>query len=242
MKFVGNFGITLTLVAAGVIFTGCGKKATVALQLANTTALMMQTQDVGLQSATPNPESYVEPASLKMKFIAAYLSEDIDPVTQNNTGDTQMFWLNSECNENISDCNADALTTFFDFTNPAEANTALNSQGRAISLGTYKYVRLEFCKYGATGNVKVTGNHTDASEVTVTYGGCGETSAEMVPPLELKADETVKILLSYDLTDGINVQDGDSVGTSTNCALDTNPATDKTVCIGSINFNPSVVR
>ncbi|MCM2279479.1 MAG: hypothetical protein NDJ89_15495 [Oligoflexia bacterium] len=151
----------------------------------------------------------------------------------------RMFYLNSGCNEDISSCNADSLTSFFDFTSPAEANATLNSQGREIETGTYKYVRLEFCKYGATGNVTVLGTYTGASPVTLTYGGCGETSAELSPPLELSSGDSVQIQLSYDLTHTINVTDGTTT-TSSNCAVDSGAS--KVVCLGSLSFNPSVVR
>lgn len=173
--------------------------------------------------------------SFKKKLIAAYLAEDVDPVTQNNIGNTSMFWLNSECSEDISNCNTFSpdrnggtathlITSLFDFTDPAGTNALLNSQGRSIAVGTYRYVRIEFCKYGApedndasTGQHNIEWAYDDGSTTTtgkIAEDSCGVTSA-LASPIEVKDKDSVTVTLTYSLDGSIS----DSVGgSSANCS------------------------
>src|SRR6266545_4186783 len=48
------------------------------------------------------------PTIFKMKLIAAYLSEDIDPATQDNVGHTPMIYLNPDCQGDIEHCDISA--------------------------------------------------------------------------------------------------------------------------------------
>jgi hypothetical protein len=151
--------------------------------------------------------------SLRLKMIAVYLAEDVDPNTMNNVGSTEMIWLNPQCNGDINGCNIDGfthpagprITDYFDLSRPtAEVNAQLSSQGASVSPGTYKYARLELCK--ATG-----GEHMPmvpammwagpgmASERPFTSGDCGRTSLPFDPPLELTAGDSVEVTLGYDL-------------------------------------------
>ena len=61
--------------------------------------------------------------SLRVKLIAAYLAEDVDPVTLNNVGDVEMIWVAPECGGDIENCNVEGfdepaggprVTTYFD--------------------------------------------------------------------------------------------------------------------------------
>ena len=142
--------------------SACGGKGTAKLQFSNGA----RSPQLKISDADAQALGFTSADSFQMKLIAAYLAEDIDPTTQNNVGNTTMFWLNPDCSEDITSCTTDpttnggkdeqgntwahTVTTFFDFSNVTNVNTALNSQGREIDTGTYKYVRLEFCKWQGT--------------------------------------------------------------------------------------------
>src|ERR1041384_2340395 len=113
------------------------------------------------QTATARPHTaslLADGTSLRLKLIAAYLSEDVDPTTQNNIGQTAMIWLNPECNDHISGCNVEGMTLppgpritqYFDLARPsAEVTADLNAQDTPIEPATYRYARVEMCKsYG----------------------------------------------------------------------------------------------
>lgn len=151
---------------------------------------------------------------LKLKLIAAYLAEDVDPVTMNNVGGTEMIWLNPQCADDISGCNVSGfvepaggprITDYFDLARPsAEVNAELNSQGLAISPGSYKYARVEMCK--AFGGETVPSDPTlmwrgpgMTAEQPFASGDCGRTSLAFDPPLVLATGDSVMVTLGYDL-------------------------------------------
>lgn len=190
-----------------LVLSSCGGTGTAVLRFANTA---VDTQmGYGLRATQA-------PALFKMKLIAAYLSEDVNPVTLNNTGITSMFYLNPQCEDDIMHCDISAgtaedgepmskiITDFFDLARPsAEVNAALNAQGRSIPAGSYKYVRVEFCKYnsGSSENIQwsVTGDPIESFK----RDNCGVNSAEMNPPLTVAAGQTVTVTLSYDYSTAI---------------------------------------
>lgn len=164
------------------------------------------------------------PTTFKMKLIAAYLSEDITE-NLNNSGQTSMFYMNPECMDDIRHCNAGpgndedgnpfqyVIQEKFDFAqDSATVNAALNSQNRKVKVGTYKYVRVEFCKYGVGGvpNLTWAGGQLqgEADEIT---GGCGVDSVEISPALEIKEGDEVEIQLAYDYSQAIQVG-ADAIG------------------------------
>jgi len=161
------------------------------------------------------------PTAFQMKLIAAYVTADIDPVTQNNTGMTAMIFLNSDCQDDISHCDisgGDAedgtpmskiVTSYFDFAQTSTAvNTALNAQARAITAGTYKYARLEFCKY----NNEDAKNIKWADGTTVPTGtpqefqrnSCTVNSTVFDPPIVVTAGGSLTVTLTYDLSAAIS--------------------------------------
>jgi len=169
-------------------------------------------------AARTGPGLLADGTSLRLKIIAAYLAEDVDPVTMNNLGDTAMIWLNPQCADDISGCNVSGMrapvggprvTDFFDLARPtAEINAALNAQGAAVPVGTYRYARIEMCKsydgqaqpdeptlmWAAPGM---------AAEQPFTSGDCGRTSQPFATPLVLGAGDTVAIFLGYDLASSV---------------------------------------
>ncbi|HET7504201.1 MAG TPA: hypothetical protein VFK02_24440 [Kofleriaceae bacterium] len=151
--------------------------------------------------------------SLRLKMIAVYLAEDVDPVTMNNVGATEMIWLNPQCQDDISGCNIEGftqppgprVTDYFDLArSTAEVNAELNSQGASVSPGTYRYARVELCKsYGdermAAAPTLMWAGPGMASEQPFTSGDCGRTSVPFDPPLSLAAGDAVEVTLGYDL-------------------------------------------
>jgi hypothetical protein len=184
----------LTALAAA----GCTGKADVRLRMENQTAA---------NALVGGPDR-----TLGLKLIAVYLAEDVDPQSQNNVGKTQMIWLNPECNDQIDRCvpsgvpgDGPRVHAFFDFGLPTEeVNAALNSQGRAVEEGTYRYARIEFCKYGppAEPNLMWSGPGM-AAERAMIVGDCGRTSQVFDPPLAVGAGEAVTVTLGYDLAQSI---------------------------------------
>lgn len=208
----------VTVMASVVLLSGCGDdeaaaKGTAKLQFQNLHRSASLGGVVPLASGLRVAET---PTLYEMKFIAAYLAEDIDPGTGNNIGKTSMFYLNPQCNNDIGHCDIDAgnngvngepiteiVTNFFDFTDTAAANTAVNAQGLSIDAGTYKYVRLEFCKGGAGSNNIRYQDATMAAAYAYRRGACTVNSAEMVPPMVLEAGGTVTVTLAYDTTEAV---------------------------------------
>src|SRR6185436_15117013 len=118
-------------VALSIAVSGCMGGASARLELDNRTAAPPAHAAALLADGT----------SLRVKLIAAYLAEDVDPVTQNNVGRTSMIWLNPECEDDIGGCNVAGIaqpagprvTTYFDLARPtAEVNAELNSQDMPI--------------------------------------------------------------------------------------------------------------
>ena len=182
---------------------GCEAGATARLALAN------QTTAPGARGAAVLADG----TSLRLKLIAVYLAEDVDPVTMNNVGATEMIWLNPQCGGDIGGCNVDGftqpagprITDYFDLARPtAEVNAELNSQGAAVSPGAYRYARVELCKaYGgermATVPTMMWAGPGMAAEQPFTSGDCGRTSLAFDPPLALAAGDSVEVTLGYDL-------------------------------------------
>jgi hypothetical protein len=186
-----------------VPLVACTSGASARFELANTTA-----------AARSAADALADGTSLRLKIIAVYLAEDVDPTTMNNIGDTQMIWLNPQCNGDISGCNVDGftepaggprITDYFDLARPtAEVNADLNSQAETVTPGSYKYARLELCKaYGGQNQATVPTMMWQgpgmAAERPFTSGDCGRTSLAFDPPLTLAAGDSVEVTLGYDL-------------------------------------------
>ncbi len=157
--------------------------------------------DIALQVDATKPVF----TSFKMKLVAAYLAEDVDPTTQDNIGKTEMIYLNPECENDISECGLPGsglkhlVQNYFDFSDPELANAALNAQSLSVAAGTYKYVRIEFCKYSVSENISY--QIENGAEKTASLNTCGITSAEAETPMVLAAGKSVTINLAYDLQD-----------------------------------------
>jgi hypothetical protein len=205
----------LTAACAFASLAACGSagEATVNLQFERTATSELA------RSARAVPLAVVSdaPTQFSMKLIAAYITEDIDAVTQSNTGTTSILYLNPDCQDDIKHCDIDGgtaedgspidkiVSTFFDLSSTASANTALNEQERSVTAGTYKYARLEFCKYttGTSDNIKWA--HGSTGEQTFRRTQCAVNSAEMATPLVLTSGSSATVTLSYDLSSAVQV-------------------------------------
>jgi hypothetical protein len=258
MKIIGsNVARGMAVFGMAIGMLGCGKgsrpsdgKASAALQLNNTNSPSVSWQGP-LQSLLLSPAyaaTLSTPSAFRLKLIAAYLAEDIDPVTENNIGMTSMFYINPECGEDLMHCNvADGtaedglpydhiISTFFDFTQGNVAvNQALNAQDREIEPGTYRYVRLEFCKQSDPNapNASWQGGLVN-QEVRFTSNNCVVNSAVMDPPLVLKDGDSAIVQLSYDYSDAIRTG-ADAQGSS--CTGEG----DSKTCFQIPTFVPSVI-
>lgn len=182
---------------------------------------------IGTLGTCPSGLTCVDPTSFKMKILAAYVVEDIDASTSDNVGQVGMVWLNPKCTS-INDCKP-SMVDYSDLTDPTEFNTLLNSQALPISTGTYRYVRIEFCQGSADDeNVQVTNG---SATKNFTYGGCGVTSEELSSPIFLEEGQSIKVSVSYDLSDGEVYW---AAGQSCPSATD--------FCIGGIDLVPSIVQ
>jgi hypothetical protein len=195
--------ITMAAVTAALAAAAGCDGATARLALANQTAAASGKSQALLADGT----------SLRLKLLAVYLAADVDPTTMNNVGETQMIWLNPQCNDDISGCNIDGftkppgprVTDYFDLARSnADVNAELNSQGATISPGTYRYARVEMCKaYDGermpTAPTMMWAGPGMTSEQPFTSGDCGRTSLPFDPPLELAAGDSVEVTLGYDL-------------------------------------------
>ena len=150
--------------------------------------------------------------SLRLKMIAAYLTEDVDPVSMDNLGKSEMIWINPQCGGDISTCNVDGfalpagprITDYFDLARSNDQiNAELSSQDLPVAPGTYRYARLALCKaFGASQATVPTmmwKGRDMTSEQPFTSGDCGRTSLAFDPPLVVAAGDAVAITLGYDL-------------------------------------------
>jgi len=197
-----------TKLAALLLLASCGGGASVKFQMSNDTAA----------ARTTDGAAATDGVVLKLKLIAAYLAEDVDPTTMDNIGATEMIWLNPQCQDDISGCNVSGftqpaggprITDFFDLARTnAEVNADLNSQAATITPGSYRYARIEMCKAYApetqpTDPTLMWEGPGMTAEQPFTSGDCGRTSAAFDPPLVLAAGDSVAVTLGYDLSTSI---------------------------------------
>ncbi len=131
-----------------------------------------------------------------------------------------MIYLNPDCQGDIEHCDISAgnapdgkpithiVQSYFDLALPADqVNAALNAQARPVQTGSYRYVRIEFCKYNSGNASNVTWGTADTGAIEFNGGGCVVT-AEISPPVSIGSGEEITITLNYDLAG--TVQTGDS--------------------------------
>jgi hypothetical protein len=215
-------GLALGLVLSACESSSSGKAV---LEFGNVSgAALAVARSGGSSAAVAVPAT---PLSFQMKLIAAYLSEDVDAGSQNNTGRTPMIYLNPECREDIEHCDISAgpspdgspvthiPQSYFEFALPsAQVNAALNAQAREVATGTYRYVRVEFCKFNSGGANNVKWATGDVGPIEFSEPGCVVTMP-ITPPISIGSEETVTITLSYDLAGSAQVGD---TATGTSCA------------------------
>ena len=108
---------------------------------------------------------YFRPTVFRRRLSSLYLAADIDPNTQNNRGlpgcNTPTVYFSPECNES-HDCDIAGapasssgrrtryhVHSWFDLMRPAaELDADLNARKVTLCPGMYRYVRIEWAKYG----------------------------------------------------------------------------------------------
>jgi hypothetical protein len=198
-----NKALTVAAVLSATVSFACGGSATARLKMRDATSAKAVPARSGAVAAAPSLVGY--------RMTAVYVSEDIDPITQDNTGRSSMIWIAPECGDDIGGCNPDGepgpgprVKTYFDFAQGADkVNAQLNSQAREVTPGAYKYVRVEFCKLPGGGrpvqpNVQwsVPGM---AAPRSYSFGMCGVTSKAFATPMALAAGDSLEVTLDYDL-------------------------------------------
>ncbi len=206
-----------------VLLTACGSgSGTAKVQFANATgsrssisAVMNSTlgSSVGVLPFA-SILSTEAPSVFQMKLIAVYLTEDIDPNSQNNVGMTSMIYLNPDCQDDIMHCDisggtaedgapmSKVISSYFDFAQAsADVNAAINAQGRSIEPATYKYARVEFCKYNSqnANNIKWQASGM-SSPREFKAGSCTSNSTVFSTPITVAQGDSVTVTLSYDLS------------------------------------------
>lgn len=225
---------TIGLALVAVMSTACDSGGTAVLRLRGSVG----GTTIGSQAATQAislGEDPSAPAIFKMKLIAAYLSEQVASGGGDNVGRTPMIYLNPDCGGDIVHCDLSAGTApdgkpithvverYFDFgLPPDQVNAALNAQERSIEAATYRYLRIEFCKYNAGGASNVVWGTASSGEIPFIGGDCVLT-AELSPPITVKDGDAVTITLNYDLSGTVQtgeVASGQSctgTGSTTSC-------------------------
>ncbi len=215
---------------------------------------IVQTSMSSLRSnarSNASSSSGASPTFFGMKLIAAYLAEDIDPDTQSNLGQTLMFYLNEDCEEDIMHCDISGGTAednnpidhiigvdnYFDLTNPADVNEQLNQQTRDVIAGTFQYVRMEFCKLNSEGADNVEWSYDGVALRSFALSMCTVTSAKITPPIEISDTSTAATFIaSYDPVGSISTGP-EAVGND--CTTDTEGTK---VCFTVPTFVPSVFQ
>ena len=232
-----NKNIVLGL--AGLLSLGlgaCGKKGeggTAKVAFANSAAALTEMMQSPLQDPMQAFTTTEAATEFKMKMIAVYLAEGVDPVTQNNTGVNAIIYMNPDCHDNIGSCNisspdtsgatySNIVSTFFNFSQSSAAvNAEINAQGRGLDAATYNYVRMEFCKYGAPSsdpNVKWSSANAPG-EHSFAVSSCGVT-AQLAAPITVAKGDSVTVTLTYDLS-ALVTNRGPGQGSNTWCAAGT---------------------
>jgi hypothetical protein len=219
-----------------------GKGSTVKLAVKETPASVQARSVRGkVLGATTNP------VYIGLKFGSVYLAEQINE-DQSNSGQTQMIWLNDQCQGNIGNCDVDpgekdiTITNFFDFTRPSEeVNAQLNSQDMLIQPGTYKFLRMEFCRRGPNSTSEQVANQSD--NIRYQIEGMDEpfgfkmnmcnVTVPLDPPLVATGNESFTLTLNYDFSNIVTTFDAPV--DSYNCTQ-TAPYS----CLGQIEFVPSI--
>lgn len=210
---------TIGLALLAVLSAACDSGGTAVLKLRGSVAGTAIASAAPTQVATLGGDPSA-PAVFKMKLIAAYLSEQVAAGGGDNVGRTPMIYLNPDCRGDIVHCDLSPGTApdgnpvthlverYFDFgLPPDQVNAALNAQERSIEAGTYRFLRIEFCKYNAGGASNAIWGTSEGVEIPFVGGSC-VVSVELSPPITVNDGDAVTITLNYDLSG--TVQTGQS--------------------------------
>ena len=200
--------------------------------------------------------STIEAATVfQVRLIAAYISEDTDE-NGDNVGATGIFYMNPACEDDIMHCDISGGTAedgapmdkvindFFDWgADSGTVNAALNASSKGIETGTYRYVRLEFCKYneGNARNFKYSWASNGGDPIEFQRNSCTINSAVMDPPLEVADGDEVTVNVAYDLSQAIHALDPNEPFTG-NGECDSADSTQARHCLDIPQFVPSATK
>lgn len=194
---------------------------TIVLQFSDENVLNASSS-LGREGFVSSAESAGGTVNFGMKFIAAYLAEDIDPETQENVGQTFIAFLNEQCNDNIMNCDIsdgidemnepyeNIVTDFFNFTDLEAVNEAVNEQHQEFTEGTYRYARMEFCKTNSASANNIEWSYVneslgiDTGTVQFIMNNCA-TADLLEEEATLTASDSATYVVQYDLSHSITV-------------------------------------
>jgi hypothetical protein len=234
-----------------LVLPACGGSATARLKLHDATQAKAAKVGAG-------PRAAARPSEVGYRMTAVYVAEEIDPATGNNVGMTSMIWLAPECGDEIETCKpageagpGPRVSTYFDFARGTDqVNAQLNSQDRPVTPGSYRYVRVEFCKIQpgeqpAQPNVRwqVQGM---AGPRAFSLAMCGVTSQPFDKPMLLAAGDAIEVTLDYDLDQMVvsgppQAGSGQCIGApgAQRCFLDCADVGGVRYCLDAPRFTPS---
>lgn len=197
---------------------GSMANATVALSN-DTSALTGLTAPTGSNgTVVEHGETYLAyPATTySTKFVQIYLVEDLAADGESNEGNSANIWINPDC-ETLTEedgsiriangsCDTTKIDDYFALARTSDkVNADLNSQKIPITPGTFRYVRVQLCDNTIDDdNIQFASSEGGLATVTTARtGNCIMPPVEIDPPLEVAADETVEVSLSYDLSQAL---------------------------------------
>lgn len=234
---------TLFIIGFCLFAAGCDKKKEkgdstfASLAVANSTAAALNLD-----------ENKFTPTILGLKLIDVRIMQELDS-TQHPA---PVIWYNPECgtasttSTDVGDkeyeytqspgCDVTKITNYFDFARPtAEVNAELNSQPNKVYPETYKYVSISWCEGTMLADsIEFQADGMDSPAYAPT-GGCGQLSAEAVPPIIISEGETVTISLDYSIKGLVSDQ-----GSGASCWVSEDTLTKR--CISLPTFTPTVTK
>lgn len=212
---------TLLVIAAVIVLIGCGTKVgngAVDVKFTNNTTSTTRAEfkslgvlefldEMELDSTTLQG---ITPTTYAIKLVAFYMTEDIDPVTQNNVGGAIRIWTSSKCDDDLTYCGIDPahsgqyVVDYFDFARGTDVvnadfrNYTRHSINDQVSPGTYRYIRMDFSgkqydgdtmpylKFGTSTKYEIRPNTTNVL-------------VKLDTPFVLKSGQSFEVNLAYDL-------------------------------------------
>jgi len=247
-------------VSCSLVVVACGKKkktgtsVTAQLALQNSTGASLVDSECPDLGGGYHPDQCWTPTAYGLKILQVDISPDAEGAHSAPAG---LIWGNTACAMGTGSMDIDGksydydsldghcsykdIADYFELArSSSEVNTALNSQQHKILPGVYNYVQIEFCNGGTQPEAPnarfLADGMTEPFEARSTT--CAVHSVAANPPIVVAEGESVKISLTYDLT---NIISSSSDPDPTKCYV----SADKSVtrCFSfPLNMTPSISR